>query len=65
LCKRVPNVYLLVDRLDDTFSWKSENVFANEAADVLGQFEEIHEANVYGIPIPQADGRCRCAAVAI
>ena len=30
---------------------------------MLGQFGQIHEANVYGIPVPHADGRCGCAAV--
>ena len=52
-----------VDRLGDTFRWKSENVSTNEVADVLGQFEHIHEANVYGVRVPHADGRCGCAAI--
>ena len=52
-----------VDRLGDTFRWKSENVSTNEVADVLGQFDQIHEANVYGVSVPRNDGRCGCAAI--
>ena len=52
-----------VDRLGDTFRWKSENVSTNEVSDVLAQFEQIHEANVYGVHVPHGDGRCGCAAI--
>ncbi|KAF2209904.1 hypothetical protein CERZMDRAFT_113631 [Cercospora zeae-maydis SCOH1-5] len=54
-----------VDRLGDTFRWKSENVSTNEVADILGQFEQIAEANVYGVAVPNADGRCGCATVVL
>jgi acyl-CoA synthetase (AMP-forming)/AMP-acid ligase II len=54
-----------VDRLGDTFRWKSENVSTNEVADVLGGFEQIAEANVYGVAVPNADGRCGCATVVL
>jgi acyl-CoA synthetase (AMP-forming)/AMP-acid ligase II len=52
-----------VDRLGDTFRWKSENVSTNEVSDMLGLFPQIAEANVYGVQVPKADGRCGCAAV--
>ncbi|KAK6422467.1 hypothetical protein LTR95_016673 [Oleoguttula sp. CCFEE 5521] len=54
-----------VDRLGDTFRWKSENVSTNEVADVVGAFHQIDEANVYGVAVPNADGRCGCAAVVL
>lgn len=54
-----------VDRLGDTFRWKSENVSTNEVADVLGQFHQIAEANVYGVAVPNADGRCGCATIVL
>jgi acyl-CoA synthetase (AMP-forming)/AMP-acid ligase II len=52
-----------VDRLGDTFRWRSENVSTNEVSDVLGRFPEIAEANVYGVQVPHADGRAGCAAI--
>lgn len=54
-----------VDRLGDTFRWKSENVSTNEVADVLGGHPQIAEANVYGVAVPHADGRCGCAAIVL
>ncbi|KAK5220097.1 hypothetical protein LTR72_007628 [Exophiala xenobiotica] len=52
-----------VDRLGDTFRWRSENVSTNEVSDVLGRFPQIAEANVYGVEVPHADGRAGCAAI--
>jgi acyl-CoA synthetase (AMP-forming)/AMP-acid ligase II len=52
-----------VDRLGDTFRWKSENVSTNEVAAVVGTWSQIAEANVYGVTVPHSDGRAGCAAV--
>ena len=54
-----------VDRLGDTFRWKSENVSTNEVADVVGEFPQIAETNVYGVSVPHSDGRAGCAAVVL
>ncbi|KAK5101786.1 hypothetical protein LTS08_004245 [Lithohypha guttulata] len=54
-----------VDRLGDTFRWKSENVSTNEVADVFGQYPSIAETNVVGVQIPHADGRCGLAAIVL
>lgn len=52
-----------VDRLGDTFRWKSENVSTNEVSDALGSHPHIAEANVYGVAVPNNDGRCGMAAI--
>lgn len=51
------------DRIGDTFRWKSENVSTNEVAEVMGAHPEVHEANVYGVALPNHDGRAGCAAI--
>ncbi|EXJ69839.1 uncharacterized protein A1O5_06911 [Cladophialophora psammophila CBS 110553] len=51
------------DRIGDTFRWRSENVSTSEVAGVLGRHPAIIEANVYGVEIPNHDGRAGCAAV--
>lgn len=54
-----------VDRLGDTFRWHSENVSTNEVGNVVAQFPQILDANVYGVLVPNADGRAGCAAIAV
>lgn len=52
-----------VDRLGDTFRWRSENVSTNEVAEVLSTHPAISEANVYGVQLPHHDGRAGCVSV--
>jgi acyl-CoA synthetase (AMP-forming)/AMP-acid ligase II len=54
-----------VDRIGDTFRWKSENVSTAEVADAVGRHNAIAEAAVYGVQVPGHDGRAGCAAVVL
>ncbi|KAF8933767.1 hypothetical protein BGZ47_010711 [Haplosporangium gracile] len=51
------------DRVGDTFRWKSENVSTAEVSEVLSQYPDCIEVNVYGVEIPGHDGRAGMAAI--
>ncbi|MFN7053977.1 long-chain-acyl-CoA synthetase [Hyphomonas sp.] len=52
-----------VDRIGDTFRWKGENVSTNEVGEALSRIPGIATANVYGVPVPGADGKAGMAAI--
>ncbi len=56
--------FYFVDRVGDTFRWKGENVATSEVSEVICAFPGVKEASVYGVAIPNADGRAGMAAVA-
>jgi acyl-CoA synthetase (AMP-forming)/AMP-acid ligase II len=55
--------WFFVDRLGDTFRWHAENVSTAEVAEALGRHDAVDEANVYGVLVPNHEGRAGCAAV--
>ncbi|KXS18509.1 acetyl-CoA synthetase-like protein [Gonapodya prolifera JEL478] len=55
--------YFFVDRLGDTFRWKSENVSTFECGNFFAQHPAVNEANVYGVEVPNHTGRAGMALV--
>lgn len=54
-----------VDRLGDTFRWKGENVATTEVEEITNQFDQITQSVVYGVKIPNTDGRAGMAAITL
>lgn len=52
-----------VDRLGDTFRWKGENVSTTEVEHIVDAFDHISETVVYGVEIPNTNGRAGMASV--
>ncbi len=54
-----------VDRVGDTFRWKGENVATTEIEGVLATINDLEHAVVYGVSVPNADGRAGMVALTL
>ncbi|PIE41823.1 MAG: long-chain-acyl-CoA synthetase [Gammaproteobacteria bacterium] len=52
-----------VDRVGDTFRWKGENVSTIEIENIISDNPQISEAVVYGVEIPNTNGRAGMASI--
>ncbi len=55
--------YQFIDRVGDTYRWKSENVSTNEVGEILNTYPQVEISNVFGVPVPGAEGRAGMAAL--
>ena len=57
--------YQFVDRVGDTFRWKSENVSTNEVGELILGHSQVAFCNVIGVEVPGAEGRAGLAAMVL
>lgn len=57
--------FYFVDRMGDTFRWKSENVSTGEVELVVNAFDDVDVSAVYGVEVPGNEGRAGMAAICV
>ena len=55
--------FYFIDRIGETFRWKGENVSTTEVTETVAAFPGVLDAVVFGVSIPETDGRAGMAAV--
>jgi citronellyl-CoA synthetase len=54
-----------VDRTGDTFRWKGENVSTTEVENIMTGYDQLQDAVVYGVEIPNTNGRAGMASITL
>jgi len=55
--------FWFVDRIGDTYRWKSENISTTEVADALSDLPGLDAVTVYGVLVPGCEGRAGMATL--
>lgn len=54
-----------IDRVGDTFRWKSENVATTQVEAEIQAIPDVSEAVVYGVAVPHTEGRAGMASLSL
>jgi fatty-acyl-CoA synthase len=63
--KDAAGFFYFVDRVGDTYRWKGENVSTAQVAQTICASPGVHQAVVYGVPVPGTEGKAGMATMVV